>query len=397
LRGAGRGFGWARLAIIFVSFIFLSSNIIGSKAFATLSKKNYKYASLYGQPNGFALFSRLKYPNFSILLVTVVMHDTWPVLTNCPCLNEGNLLPADGTMKDHKNIGDLNILPAKLKLRFKDLPWLLDSTLPQKSRIDFWLQALDRAKCLPCILVNSIPNEGGNSSDDQHQYDLPQDQQMLQQVGPLLFNDDSSKKTTSMWLADNTCIDWLDKQSPGSVIYVSFGSWAAPIQPDKITGFARGLEASGRPFLWALKNHPSWRAGLPDNYEEKVSGRGKIVSWAPQEDVLKHRALGCYIMHCGWNSVLEAARQGVRMICYPVTADHFINCAYIVNMWEIGIELASSDQSDVKDCIERVMEGNEGKHLQQKVNELRETITVGEAMGVAKSNLNLFMDRINNI
>lgn len=317
---------------------------------------------------------------------------TKPVLTDCPCGNEG-ILPADGIMK-HKNIGDLNILPAKLKLRFKDLPWLLDSALPQKSRIDFWLQALDRAKSLSSILVNSIPNEGGDSSDQQ-QYDLPQHQQMLH-VGPLLFNDDSSKKTTAMWQPDNTCIDWLDKQSPGSVIYVSFGSWAAPIQPDKITGFARGLEACGRPFLWALKNHPSWRAGLPDNYAEKVASRGKIVSWAPQEDVLKHRALGCYIMHCGWNSVLEAVRQGVRMICYPVSADHFINCAYIVNMWEIGIELASSDQSDVKGCIERVMEGKEGRRLQQKVNELREAISVGEAMCVAKRNLNLFMERINN-
>lgn len=295
----------------------------------------------------------------------------------------------------HKNIGDLNILPAKLKLRFKDLPWLLDSALPQKSRIAFWLQALDRANSLRSILVNSIPNKGGDSSDDQ-QYDLPQDQHQMLHVGPLLLNDDDSKKTTTMWQPDNTCMDWLDKQSPGSVIYVSFGSWAAPIQPDKITGFARGLEASGRPFLWALKNHPSWRAGLPDNYIEKVAGRGKIVSWAPQEDILKHRALGCYIMHCGWNWVLEAVRQGLRMICYPVTADHFINCAYIVNMWRIGIELASSDQSDVKDCIERVMEGKEGKRLQQKVNELRETITVGEAMGVAKRNLNLFMGRINN-
>lgn len=293
-------------------------------------------------------------------------------------------------------------MPAKLKLRFKDLPWLLDSALPQKSRISFWLQALDRAKSLRCILVNSISKEGGaggDSPDDQQQYDyeyLPQDQQQIMlHVGPLLFNADASKKTATMWQPDKTCMDWLDKQSPGSVIYVSFGSWAAPIQPDRIRGFARGLEASGRPFLWVLRSHPSWRAGLPDGYAEKVSGRGKIVSWAPQEDVLKHEALGCYVTHCGWNSVLEAVRQGVRMICYPVSADHFVNCAYVVNVWKVGVELATSGQGDVKDCIERVMEGDEGRRLQRRVNVLRETVTVGEAMRAAKRNLTLFMDRIN--
>ncbi|WVZ64585.1 hypothetical protein U9M48_014080 [Paspalum notatum var. saurae] len=310
--------------------------------------------------------------------------------------NEGTLLAADGTCEDHfdkeQNIGDHNILPAKLGLRFKHLPWLVDSTLPQQSRISFWLRTVDRAKSLPSIFFNSFSGEG--SSDESNQYNLPKDQQILH-VGPLLFND-TSKTTTSMWQADLTCMEWLDNQSPGSVVYVSFGSWASPVEPDKIAGFAHGLEACGRPFLWVLRDHPLWRAGLPDDYIDRISSRGRIISWAPQDDVLQHEAVGCYIIHCGWNSVLEAVRHGVRMMCYPITADHFINCAYVINMFEIGIALASSDQSDVKDCIERVMEGEEGRRLQQKVNELRETITVGEAMCVAKRDLNLFMEKMIN-
>ncbi|XP_062194093.1 UDP-glycosyltransferase 82A1-like isoform X2 [Phragmites australis] len=310
----------------------------------------------------------------------------------------GILLPRDGIDEDHfdkhQDIGDVNILPAKLKLRMKDFPWLVGGggggALSQKSRFAFWLQTVDRAKNLRSILVNSFRDEGGDSD----RYDPPEGQQILH-VGPVLLSDDL-KKTTTMWLADETCMGWLDKQSPESVIYVSFGSWAAPIGPDKITGFARGLEASGRPFLWVLKNHPSWRAGLPDRYTEKVDSRGKIISWAPQDDVLQHVAVGCYIMHCGWNSMLEAVRYGVRMICYPISADHFINCAYIINMWEAGIALVSSDQSDVKDCIERVMEGEEGSRLKGKVNELREKIMGGDAVRVAKMSLDLFMEGIKN-
>ncbi|RLM84529.1 UDP-glycosyltransferase 82A1-like [Panicum miliaceum] len=262
------------------------------------------------------------------------------------------------------------------------IPELMDKGLISES--------VNRAKNIRSILVNSINGEGG----DSELYDPPQGQEILP-VGPLLFNHDS-KKTTAMWQVDQTCIGWLDKQSVGSVIYVSFGSWAAPMEPEKITGFAHGLEASGRPFLWVLKNHPSWRAGLPDRYMEKVACHGKIVSWAPQDDILKHKAVGCYITHCGWNSVLEAVRHGVRMICFPISSDHFINCAYIVHMWEVGIALDSSDQSNVKDCIGRVMEGEKGRHLQQMVNKLRKTITVGEAMCVAKRSLSLFMERIKN-
>ncbi|PUZ70371.1 hypothetical protein GQ55_2G224500 [Panicum hallii var. hallii] len=332
----------------------------------------------------------------------VGMSATYRTVAVIPELMDKGLISESGTIVSpdqidsghcniHQNIADLHILPAKLKLRFKDLPWLISSSaVSQKSRLAFWLQTVNRAKTIRSILVNSINGEGG----DSELYDPPQGQEILP-VGPLLFNDDS-KKTTAMWQVDQTCIGWLDKQSVGSVIYVSFGSWAAPMEPEKISGFAHGLEASGRPFLWALKNHPSWRAGLPDRYMEKVACHGKIVSWAPQDDILKHKAVGCYITHCGWNSVLEAVRHGVRMICYPISSDHFINCAYIVHMWEVGIALDSSDQSNVKDCIGRVMEGEEGRHLQQMVNKLRKTITVGEAMCVAKRSLSLFMERIKN-
>ncbi|RCV11359.1 hypothetical protein SETIT_2G179400v2 [Setaria italica] len=304
-------------------------------------------------------------------------------------MDKGLISESDFNCNKDQNIADLDILPAKLNLRFQDLPWLIsNSAVSQKSRLAFWLQIANRAKSLSYILVNSIPSEGGDSD----KYDPPQGQEILP-IGPVLLNDDSTK-ATAVWQTDQTCIDWLDQHSVGSVIYVSFGSWAAPMEPEKISGFAHGLEASGQPFLWALKNHPSWRAGLPDGYMEKVAGRGKIVSWAPQDDILKHEAVGCYITHCGWNSALEAVRHGVRMICYPINSDHFVNCAYMVNMLEIGILLVSSDSSDVKDCIERVIKGNEGRHLQQMVNKMRETITVGEAMCVAKRNLSLFMERM---
>jgi hypothetical protein len=177
-------------------------------------------------------------------------------------------------------------------------------------------------------------------------------------------------------------MDWLDQQRPGSVIYVSFVSWVVPIGSDEISELALGLEATGRPFLWVLKNDPSWRAGLPAGYLETVTGRGKVVAWAPQGGVLAHEAVGCYLTHCGWNSTLEAIQHGVRLLCYPVSGDQFINSAFIVKMWETGIRLRSTRRCDVKDGIGRIMEGDDGRRLQQKMYELRERVRASPAVWV---------------
>ncbi|KAJ1280086.1 hypothetical protein BS78_04G204800 [Paspalum vaginatum] len=307
----------------------------------------------------------------------------------------------------HRQIGDvLYVLPAELDLSTAELPWLVGDAACRKSRFTFWLRTMERAKSLRrSILVNSFPDEaaGGDSGNTPSQV-LPQ---ALLQVGPLPSNggfDCSTKgdllhgsppaENPSMWQADETCLEWLDQQRAGSVIYVSFGSWVPSIGRDVINELAIGLQATGRPFLWALKEEPSWRDGLPEQYAEAVAGRGKIVAWAPQEDVLRHKATGCYMTHCGWNSTLEAIHYGVRLLCYPVSGDQFINCAYIVKMWETGMRLWSTKRGVVEDCVTRIMEGDEGRRMQEKVDELRRRVMTGEVRCAAKRNLDSFVDGI---
>lgn len=56
-----------------------------------------------------------------------------------------------------------------------------------------------------------------------------------------------------MWPEETKkCIEWLDTQSPSSVIYVSFGS-LMNITADKLHEFVLGLEDSGVPFLLVLR------------------------------------------------------------------------------------------------------------------------------------------------
>ena len=110
------------------------------------------------------------------------------MLTDCPYnKHEGTIVSADqidgGHCNIHQNIADFQILPAKLKLRFKDLPWLISSSVvSQESRLAFWLQIVNRVKSIRSILINSLHGEGGDSD----LYDPPQGQEILP-VGPLLF------------------------------------------------------------------------------------------------------------------------------------------------------------------------------------------------------------------
>ncbi|XVE69319.1 hypothetical protein DITRI_Ditri09bG0142800 [Diplodiscus trichospermus] len=103
---------------------------------------------------------------------------------------------------------------------------------------------------------------------------------------------------------DQSCISWLDKQAPNSVIYVSFGSIAA-INDTEFLEVAWGLANSMQPFLWVVRPRlvkgSEWLETLPKGFIEMLGERGQIVKWAPQQEVLAHPSIGGFWTHCGWN------------------------------------------------------------------------------------------------
>jgi len=110
------------------------------------------------------------------------------------------------------------------------------------------------------------------------------------------------------------CLAWLDAHPARSVAYVSFGTVASP-RPDEIREMAAGLESSGAPFLWSLRED-SWPL-LPAGFLARATaaGAGLVVPWAPQVAVLRHASVGAFVMHAGWLSVLEGVSSGVPMAC----------------------------------------------------------------------------------
>nr|WIL07207.1 UDP-Glucosyltransferase [Cenchrus americanus] len=151
-------------------------------------------------------------------------------------------------------------------------------------------------------------------------------------IGPLAPEPDASgnRGGETAMAASDLCA-WLDQFADGAVVYVSFGSMAI-LQPPHAAALAAALERTGTAFVWAAGSHAA--ATLPEGFEERAaaSGRGTVIrGWTPQVPVLRHRAVGRFVTHCGWNSVLEAVAAGVTMLTWPMTADQFVNARLVVD------------------------------------------------------------------
>ncbi|KAK9285154.1 hypothetical protein L1049_024339 [Liquidambar formosana] len=154
-------------------------------------------------------------------------------------------------------------------------------------------------------------------------------------VGPLLDLKGQGNSQSNRAHRDKI-IKWLDDQPQSSVVFLCFGSLGCfgAAQANEI---AVALERSGHRFLWSLRQPPpqgefampsdyaNFEGILPEGFLERIGGRGMMCGWAPQVEVLAHKAIGGFVSHCGWNSILESIRCGVPLVTWPMYAEQQIN------------------------------------------------------------------------
>jgi hypothetical protein len=135
-------------------------------------------------------------------------------------------------------------------------------------------------------------------------------------------------------VGEPTCISWLDSKPNRSVVYICFGTFA-PVSEEQLHELALGLEASGKPFLWAVRAADGWAP--PAGWEERVGDRGLLVrDWVPQTAILAHSATAAFLTHCGWNSVLEGVTAGVPLLTWPLVFEQFITERFVTDVLRIG-------------------------------------------------------------
>nr|AFJ52967.1 UDP-glycosyltransferase 1 [Linum usitatissimum] len=185
--------------------------------------------------------------------------------------------------------------------------------------------------------------------------------------------------SSSLLAEDFSCMSWLDKKADSSVLYVSLGSIAC-ISENELSEMAWGLLNSKVPFLWVVRPGlvaacSKWEAPLPRGFKEAVGDMGCIVEWAPQKEVLAHKAVGGFWSHCGWNSVVESISAGVPFICRPSFGDQRVTARYVTHVWKVGLHLEDELKGDeVVRVVRRLMTEQEGTEIRKTALELRKAV-----------------------
>ncbi|CAL9229316.1 unnamed protein product [Arabidopsis halleri] len=195
-------------------------------------------------------------------------------------------------------------------------------------------------------------------------------------IGP--FHSYFSASSSSLFTQDETCIPWLDNQEDKSVIYVSLGS-VVNITETEFLEIACGLSNSKQPFLWVVRPGSvlgaKWIEPLSEGLVKSLEEKGKIVKWAPQQEVLAHRAVGGFLTHNGWNSTLESICEGVPMICLPGGWDQMLNSRFVSDIWKVGIHLEGRiEQKEIEKAVRMLMEGNEGEKIRERMKVLKDEV-----------------------
>lgn len=229
----------------------------------------------------------------------------------------------------------IDFVPGVAPLRVADLA--RDMLVHDESHLvfQFLCRAFSRGKEAAKVFVNSFYDLEASAVEA-----LKAKNVCIVPIGPLLPTTATPSDKTSLLPQDEACLNWLDTRADVSVVYVSFGS-VSVFSREEIQELALGLEDSEQPFLWSIR--PDAIDGrlsevLPAGFQARTAERGLIVSWAPQLAVLGHRAVGCFLSHCGWNSTLESMWMGVPMLGYPRKAEQNTNLKFIKD-WEMGIGL----------------------------------------------------------
>ncbi|XP_010542752.1 PREDICTED: UDP-glycosyltransferase 89C1-like [Tarenaya hassleriana] len=167
-------------------------------------------------------------------------------------------------------------------------------------------------------------------------------------VGPILppaaGSDEDRGGKSSVPVGELTA--WLDAFPENSVVYVAFGS---QVSMGKAQGeaIAAALEKSGVRFIWAVKKSGGDDTAeiVPRGFEERTAERGRVIrGWAPQKVILEHRAVGSYLTHLGWGSVLEGLIGGTVLLAWPMHADNHFNTKLLAD--ELGAAVKVCDGMD---------------------------------------------------
>ncbi|XP_057247969.1 scopoletin glucosyltransferase isoform X1 [Beta vulgaris subsp. vulgaris] len=234
-------------------------------------------------------------------------------------------------------------------------------------------------------------------------------------IGPcsLYFNegdnngvDDHRGEMSSINVSE--CRRWLDGNEVNSVLYICLGSMSNVLDA-QLHEIAVALEALDHQNFILVVRKEDTKDCFPHGFEATVEGRGLIVrGWAPQTMILNHPAVGGFVTHCGWNSILEGVIAGVPMMTWPLHAEQFYNEKLVTDVLNIGIPVGAKrwvtrmgihniviGNIEILNAMKRVMLGKEAEDMRIRGKELKEMARKAVSTGGSScSRLSAFIGEI---
>ncbi|KAJ6814861.1 7-deoxyloganetin glucosyltransferase-like [Iris pallida] len=307
-------------------------------------------------------------------------------------LIERGLIPlkSEGHLSNGYLDTPIDWIPGMKKMRLRDLPKFILTTDMDDISLNFAKDELRESSRARAIILNTFDELESSVLNAMSKmlppiYTIP-----LTLLCRKMLNSPLASVGSNIWKEDSSCFEWLKEKNPRSVMYVNFGSLAV-ITREQLMEFAWGLANSGQDFLWIIRPDllKDDNAILPEDFYNKTNGKGLLMSWCCQEEVLFHPSIRGFLTHCGWNSMMESITAGVPMICWPIIAEQPINCRYACKDWGIGMEIDGEvKREEVEKLIRELMNGEKGEEMRRKAMEWKESAArAGEPGG--KYSLNL--------
>uniref|UniRef100_A0ACD5XIU6 Uncharacterized protein n=1 Tax=Avena sativa TaxID=4498 RepID=A0ACD5XIU6_AVESA len=272
----------------------------------------------------------------------------------------------------------LHWVPGMNHMRLKDMPSFCHTTDPDDTMVAATLEQMSTALGAKAIVLNTFYDLEKDVVDGLAAFFPP-----LYTVGPLAEVASDSLLGSidiSIWQEDAQCLAWLDDKKASSVVYVNFGSIHV-MTAAQLREFALGLASCGFPFLWIKRPDVvvdgEEDAVLPEEFLAAVArGAGLVVPWCAQP------AVGLFVTHCGWNSLLEAAAAGMPLLCWPLFAEQATNCRQVCECWGNGAEIPKEvEHGTVSALVREMMEGGLGREKRAKAAEWKAAAQTASAEG----------------
>ncbi|CAN0846379.1 UDP-glycosyltransferase 73B4 [Linum grandiflorum] len=135
-----------------------------------------------------------------------------------------------------------------------------------------------------------------------------------------------------------------------------------------------------------------------------MEGKGLVVrGWAPQVRILDHEAVGGFMTHCGWNSIMEGVTAGVPMVTWPIQAEQFLNEKLVTDVLKVGVGVGAQEillgREEIEKAVREVMMvGEDAKDTRMKAAQLKEFARrANDKGGSSHSNLHSLLEELRSL